>query len=172
MNALAWSSLVRIAELGKGPVERSLEADEATRERIARLLDLVSLKRLHADVAVAPWMDGAVVRGCWSARVEQTCGLSLEPFSTELDGRFEVRTVPSGSPLAPAPEAEVLLDPDAEDPPDVFEGGTIDIAAYVVEHLALELDPFPRAPGVSFEAPPAEPEPSPFGVLAQLKLRG
>jgi hypothetical protein len=38
----------------------------------------------------------------------------------------------------------------------------------VVEHLALELDPFPRKPGVTFDyAPPVE-ETSPFAALKKL----
>ena len=43
------------------------------------------------------------------------------------------------------------------------------LAAYVVEDLALAIDPFPRKPGVEFEAPDAPGEPSPFAVLAKLK---
>jgi len=39
----------------------------------------------------------------------------------------------------------------------------------VIEHLVLEIDPFPRAPDAEFTPPEAEPESSPFGKLAQLK---
>jgi hypothetical protein len=47
----------------------------------------------------------------------------------------------------------------------------VDLAAYVVEHLALEIDPFPRSPGAEFEPPAALPESSPFDVLRALKDR-
>ena len=40
----------------------------------------------------------------------------------------------------------------------MLEGDAIDLAAYVVEHLALEIDPFPRKPGVEFDYTP-DPEP-------------
>jgi hypothetical protein len=41
----------------------------------------------------------------------------------------------------------------------------------VLEELNLALDPYPRAPGVTFEAPKDEPKAaeSPFAVLAKLK---
>ncbi len=65
----------------------------------------------------------------------------------------------------------MALDPDGEDPADVLEGDQIDLAAYVVEHLALEIDPYPRKPDAVFEPPAAEPETSPFAVLLQLKPR-
>ena len=48
---------------------------------------------------------------------------------------------------------------------------SVDLAAYVVEHLALEIDPWPRKPGVVFEAPEGPAEPSPFDVLRELKSK-
>jgi uncharacterized metal-binding protein YceD (DUF177 family) len=63
----------------------------------------------------------------------------------------------------------VELDPDAADPPDVLEDDAIDLAAYVVEHLALEIDPFARKPGVEFEYTPPDEEESPFAVLKKLQ---
>ena len=64
---------------------------------------------------------------------------------------------------------ELDLDPEADDPPDLLESDRIDLAAYVVEDLALAIDPFPRKPGVAFEAPDQPGELSPFAVLAKLK---
>ena len=45
----------------------------------------------------------------------------------------------------------------------------VDLGAYVVEDLSLAIDPFPRKPGVAFEAPEQTGELSPFAVLAKLK---
>jgi hypothetical protein len=64
---------------------------------------------------------------------------------------------------------ELELDPDADDPPDVLDGEDIDLGGYVVEHLSLELDPFPRAPGAEFIAPKDDTDLSPFAVLRLLK---
>lgn len=164
-----WSVPVRLSEVDRGLIHRSLAADAPERTRIARLLDLVSLERLTAEADLAPWLDGAVVKATWRARVVQTCSLSAEEFATDLDGRFEVHCVPAGSPMAEPASGEIVIDPDADDPPDILEGDVIDLGAYLVEHLALELDPFPRAPGVEFEPPPTEPEPTPFAKLALLK---
>ncbi|WP_236627552.1 hypothetical protein [Caulobacter sp. B11] len=43
------------------------------------------------------------------------------------------------------------------------------MSGYVIEHLALELDPFPRKPGAVFVAPPEPVELSPFAALKRLK---
>jgi hypothetical protein len=146
--------------------------DETARAEIAKALGLQALPEFTAEVELRPWMDGAELRASWRARVVQTCGVTLEPFETALAGAFDLHAVPEGSPHAPSDEGgEVTLDLDAPDPPDVLEGDRIDPAAYLVEHLALEVDRFPRKPGAVFEPPEAEAERSPFAALLELKPR-
>jgi hypothetical protein len=168
----AWREPVTLAEIQRGTVRRTLEADAAARGRIARALGLDDLLSLVAEVRASPWLDGAQVDGRWRARVRQTCGVTLEPFESDLEGEIRVRALPQGSAaLGGADETggELDLDPEGEDPPDVLDGDRLDLAAYVVEDLSLAIDPFPRKPGVEFEAPEQPGEPSPFAVLAKLK---
>ena len=171
MTDKPWSEIVRLSEL-RGGLRRRLTADEPTRGRIARALDLLALEDLTALVEAAPWRDGVRVSASWSARVVQLCGVTLEAFETPLAGEFTVRAAPPGSAALPSPLRLVEVDLDSEDPPDVLEGESVDLAAYVVEHLALEIDPYPRKPGATFEAPPEEREESPFAVLRRLKPPG
>jgi uncharacterized metal-binding protein YceD (DUF177 family) len=165
-----WSRPIRLHELARGALELRLEPDAAERARVAHDLGLESLPALSAELTVRAWLDGAEITGRFRARVEQLCSVSLEAFEQELAGDIEVRAVPPGSPNAPAGEPhELELDLDAPDPPDVLEGEALDLAAYVVEHLALEIDPFPRKPGATFDYAPPEKEESPFAVLKELK---
>jgi uncharacterized metal-binding protein YceD (DUF177 family) len=166
----AWTRTLRLHEVARGPVKVRLEPDAAERARVAHDLGLESLPALAAELTVKPWLDGAEITGGFQARVEQLCSLSLESFEQELRGEIEVRAVPAGSPNAAAEAGhEVELDLEAPDPPDVLEGDAIDLAAYVVEHLALEIDPFPRKPGAEFDYSPPTEEESPFAVLKKLK---
>ena len=168
-----WSETIRLSELAHGPLTRRLEAGEAERGRIARALGLDAVEELRADLQAAPWLDGTRLTGRWRARVVQTCGVTLDPFDTELGGEFVIRAVPAGSPVAPTEEtAEVELDLSSEDPPDVLADERLDLAAYVVEQLALEVDPYPRKPDAAFEPPAPERESSPFDVLQRLKDPG
>jgi hypothetical protein len=166
---------VRLAEAARfapaAPLHRRLVADAAVREAIAKALDLVSIERLEAELAFSGWFDGARIDGRWRADITQTCGVTLDDFPVALSGEFTVHVVPKGSPRAAATDLEVDLDVEAEDPPDEIEGDLIDVGGYVVEHLALEIDPFPRKPGAVFEPPPAEPEASPFAALGKLTPR-
>ncbi len=168
----AWREVVTLAEIQRGPVRRTLKADEAARGRVAKALGLDDLLSLEAELRASPWLDGAQIDGRWRARLRQTCGVTLEPFDSNLDGAIHVRALPQGSAALGGPDeagGELDLDPESDDPPDVLEGDRIDLGAYVVEDLSLAIDPFPRKPGVEFAAPEQPGEPSPFAVLAKLK---
>jgi hypothetical protein len=166
----AWRRIVRLHELARGPLTLQLEPDAAERAQVAHQLGLESLPSLKAEVTVRPWLDGAELAGRFEAVVEQLCSLTVEPFEQPLRASFEVRLAPAVGVGAPQDDAvDVELDLDAPDPPDVLEGDAIDVAAYVAEHLALELDPFPRKPGAEFAYEPPSKEESPFAVLRNLK---
>jgi hypothetical protein len=167
--ALSWDAPLKLHELSRGPVRLTLEPDAEQRAAIARRLGLKGLPSLKAEVTVKPWLDGAELSGKIDAVVEQVCGVSLDPFEQLLRGEIDVRVVPAGSPPAAASDGgELALDPDAPDAPDVLEGDAIDVAGYVIEHLALEVDPFPRKPGATFDYDAPEEETSPFAALKKL----
>ena len=45
-----WSHVLSLGEVGRGQRTVKLAADEPTRRRIARLLDLAALDRLEAEI--------------------------------------------------------------------------------------------------------------------------
>jgi len=164
-----FTHMIQLADVPQAGLSVSLAADETARRQIARDYQLVGLDRLTAEVAAKPWFDGVEISGRWQADYAQACGVTLERIDERKSGDFTVRAVPSGSLHAPIEEAEAEVDLEADDPPDVAEGGLVDLAAYVVEHLALEIDPFPRKPDAQFTPPDTSAELSPFAVLKQLR---
>jgi len=172
-----WPEPIRIGEVGRftpeAPLRRRLAADEAARTRIAKALDLLSLDGLEAELALSAWFDGLQIDGVWRAAITQTCGVTLEAFSTDLNGSFRVRLVPPGSAHAVIEtDEEIVIDLEVDDPPDVLEGDLVDLGGYVIEHLALEVDPFPRKPDAVFEPPLPTAEISPFAALRDWKPGG
>lgn len=167
-NGLPWSVALRVHDIRSG-VTRTLVADPATRARVARALDLQSLDVLEAEVSVTPQAEGWEVRGHIIADLAQTCGVTLEALPALIRADFAVRCAEAVEEEIDEASGEIVIDLEAADPPDLIEDGVIDLGGYVVEHLALELDPFPRKPGAEFTPPETEPEPSPFAVLARLK---
>ncbi len=158
----------RQARRESGPFTLTPDPDE--REAIARALVLEYLAEFQGHIVLRPWLDGVEVAGRLEALAGRICGLTLEAFDERVEESFVRRIVPPGSNAASQPiSGEMIIDPDAEDPPDVADGDTIDLGAILVEELALALDPFPRKPGAAFETPPSETPASPFAVLRSLK---
>ena len=86
-----------------------------------------------------------------------------------INEAFETILVPANSKLAAPPSPEMVLDAEGDDPPETFEGDTIDLAEVWMEFLALAIDPFPRAPGAELPETADDPKPSPFAALAALR---
>lgn len=147
------------------------------RVAIARFLRILEVRTLSADLLVRPWRgNGFAVSGTITADVVQACVLSLEPVPESVEEPVDMRFLPADAMPGPAFDLEVEIDPEAEDLPDPLTGDTLDLGAVVVEHLALGLDPYPRAAGAVFdtagdEITPDDDRPSPFAALGKLKGR-
>lgn len=167
-----WPCEIPLSQVDRGAVTLRLEPSDDQRKAIAKQLGLVSLEALSAEVFLTSWLDGAEISGVLRARVVQTCSATADDFETPIDARFSLRVLPADSENAPQEEfGDLGADPDGDDPPDVLEGQSVDVSGYVVEHLALELDPFPRKPGAVFVQPPEPVELSPFAALKGLNLK-
>jgi uncharacterized metal-binding protein YceD (DUF177 family) len=166
MTELPFSRPLRVEPLPRDGLETEIEANAAERESLAALNGLPAIARLTARFVVKKWRRGVEVEGELSARVTQTCVVSLEPFEVDIDEPIDARFLPG------APGAAPPVDPLEEDAPDPLIDGKIDLGALASEFLTLSLDPYPRKPGVAFE-PPAEDEgpDSPFARLRSLAAR-
>jgi len=160
---LPYSEPVRLHQIGSG-VKRTLTPDAAARTRIAKALDLASLDAFEADVDLTPNDAGWSLSGRVRADLAQTCGITLEPLPLKVDEAFSVQLA---EPVDE--ESDEIIITMEDESPDVVEDGQIDLGQYVVEQLALRLDPFPRKPGAEFVQPPEPAEISPFAVLKQLR---
>lgn len=172
------SRTIDAGRIGETGVAEHIEATEAERAAIAAGFKLIAVDSLSADLDVRRSAAGLIViDGVVRADVVHTCVVSLEPAPQRIDESFHLTLVPAGSkaaPPEPKPGAEVLVDPEA-DQPEVVPGPTIDLGGRVLEHFSLALDPYPRAPGARLPAEPEigadEPIESPFAALAGLKVR-
>jgi len=161
MSEPEFSRPVRVEPLPRSGLEETIEATEAERKALAKLNNLVDVARLTARFRIARWRQGVKVEGEVLAQVTQTCVVSLEPFEVEIEEPIEVRFLPSD---AKAPDRE-----DETDGPDPLIDGKVDLGALASEFLTLALDPYPRKPGVAFEAPAdVAGDDTPFGRLKPL----
>lgn len=155
------------------PVTADATPDECA--DVAAMLDLKDVKTLTVKADIAPAGEGVWrVKGSVTAKVVQSCVITLAPVKALIEEPFErifSRYAEDDAAI------DIDIEYDEDDPPEPLGEG-VDIGAIAVEALSLGLEPYPRAPGASFEevraAPPgAEPlspdAAKPFAGLASLK---
>lgn len=171
-----FSHPVVVAGLSDGETALDLTARPTECSALAARYGVDAVRFLKASMTLKPLPGGDVrVQGGFEAGLVQRCVVTLEPVETEVAGTFS--TVFSAHPIDAADGHEIEFDAEAPDPADTVIDGVIDVGEVVAELVALEIDPFPRADGVSFEMPKGlenqEDEdniaPNPFAKLANLK---
>lgn len=177
-EAPAFSHPVKVGTLSASLTTLRLEADAAALAALARQWNVTEVRSLKAELQIARWKkDGVRVKGRVMADLVQECVVTLEPVESHLDEPVEATFVPDGSKLAralTAETAEMVLDPDGPDAPDIFVGDTIDIGQTVAEHAAMAIDPYPKKPGAAFPGHIESTEkddkrPNPFAALKDWK---
>lgn len=154
------------------PRTEKLEASAAECAALAKRFDLRSLTGLKAVLTVLRVPDGNVIRvkGDIEAEVVQACVVSLQDVHSEIKAHFDTSFTESGKELDQGEEFNIELD---EELHAVISNGILDLGELAVQYLSLELDPYPRAPGVSLAAQLAEVgsevKNRPFQVLQGLK---
>lgn len=171
-----FSRIIDVEGLADEELRYDIEASEAERAALARRFGLLSLDSLKASISLSRVSGNAVrVSADFVADVVQACVVTLEPVASRVTESFGVTFAPD---VEIGPDIDEDLTDLAEDLPEPLIGGTIDIGETVAQYLALALDPYPRAPGVQFEAAnypglaAKKPENSPFAALAALRKRG
>ena len=169
-----WSMPVAVAEIPETGRHLRIAADAGTRAAVAKAVNVAALPRLEASFELTRQGDGVRVAGQVSATVGQICVVTLEPMESEVEETVDlVFAPPREQPKRThaASDAEPAEAVDAEDPPEILRDGTIDLGAVATEFLLLAIDPYPRKPGVVFDAPkiPDDPASHPFAALAALK---
>ena len=171
-----WRVPVMVAHIPDTGLHRELEASAVERQAMADLAGVREVLSAHADLEIVPKSGGRLqVTGHVRARVGQTCVVTLDPIESEIDEEIDLT-------FAPEAEARRLADlieegeddkapPEVADPPEAIVNGIIDLGRIATDALFLAIDPYPRKPGVVFEAEVTAPDPEdhPFAALKALQ---
>jgi uncharacterized metal-binding protein YceD (DUF177 family) len=162
------------------------EADEAECAALARRFGIPGISRLSGVAKLRPWRKTGLTLDCsYEADLMRECVVTLEPMSEEISEEFTLHFLPDDqierdARFSGADEKEILIDPEAVEPPEPFlAGGRVDYGEAVAEQLSLAMEPYPRKPGAALEEP-AEAAPqeeadageereNPFAILEKLK---
>ena len=164
---MPWSAPVRVEDVPESGRHVRLDADAAIRAAVAKAIGVLEVSQLRAEFDVTrQGRDGLRVTGEVSATASQSCVVTLEPVIDQVTEDVDLRFSPDAAETTLSDQAE---SPDV-DPPEPLIGGAVDLGAIAVEFLALGLDPYPRKPGVIFQAPASDDDAlNPFAALATLK---
>jgi uncharacterized metal-binding protein YceD (DUF177 family) len=169
-----WRVPVMVAQIPDTGLHRDVEADAAARKAIAELAGLREIVSARASFDVTPESGGRFqVTGHVTARVGQTCVVTLDPIENDIDEPIDLTFAPPEQipALADLVDDDVESDVEIPDPPEPIIGGAIDLGRLATDALLLGIDPYPRKPGAAFEpqVTAADPEDHPFAALKALK---
>ena len=169
-----WSAMVRLDEVGEIGRHVELEASEATRAALAKPAGVDAVERLTARFDLTRrGRDRLHVGGEVSGTVRQTCVVTLEPVVNEVTETIDVDFAPPRTRDNDATEIDLDV-ASATDEPEPLLGNALDLGLLATEFFILGIDPYPRKPGVAFDAPkpPSEAAGNPFAALAALQKKG
>ena len=164
-----WSVPVRLDEVPETGLHLDLEADAAVRAAVATAAGVNEVPQLTAGFDITRHgRDGLHVMGTVSARVRQTCVVTLDPVENEIAEGIDL-VFAAASALGPLAN-EVNLGAEAVEAPEALIDGVVDLGAVATEFLMLGIDPYPRKPDAVFDPPHSADEGShPFAALAALR---
>lgn len=142
---------------------------------IASRLDLVTLNQLDGVISIRPEIGREVAAdGEITASFVQTCVVTGEPVEQTMTIQITRRYSEDTSKFDDTDEDEDVINDAIDEGPDPIEGGIIDVGEAAVEELALQIPPYPRAPGAEFsdiveDLDKGDDRPNPFAKLAALK---
>ena len=175
MNKPEFSRLIAVE--GITPDKTRHETIAATEEECAALAERLGLRELaslSAELDIRRVAGGDTIRlaGTLKADLVQGCVVSLQDVPARIEASFETffsENAPSDD------EIEFSFEEDEAIAEQIING-MIDLGEVVAQYLSLEIDPYPRAPGVSLAAQMAESglevKANPFQVLEKLKDDG
>jgi hypothetical protein len=166
-----WSATIRLEEIGDAGRHIELEASEPVRAALARPAGVDAVERLVARFDLTRrGRDKLHVSGEVSGTVRQTCVVTLDPLVNDVSEAIDVTFAPPPEQVDKTPD----IDLDAASSNEEVEpltGNSVDLGLVATEFFILGIDPYPRRPGVSFDAPKSAPDPQshPFARLAALQ---
>ncbi|MBN9565796.1 MAG: DUF177 domain-containing protein [Alphaproteobacteria bacterium] len=124
----------------------------------------VCVHNLVSDVTIEPSVGGKshMIQGKLTARLEQTCAVTLEPIQNNITATFKVF-------FTPHVYAETIIMEDEDQ--EFYDDPAIDIGEIIAQYLCLNIDQAPRQEGAVIaneeSAPAEEPKNKPFANLNQ-----
>jgi len=172
--AVPFQRFYDLGDLSEAGAELTIAPSPDDLLRLAEWLEVAAVKSFTATIRLrrlSPARFGYAAQ--LEAEIVQSCVVTLEPVQSHIVRDFARELHLVRHRLSPKTDTLTLAAGD-DDAPEEIDSPRFDVAGPVLEELSLSIDPYPRAPGVAFEAPSDSPgsggaRESPFAVLERLK---
>ena len=166
-----FSRPISVKEIAKGKASHILIASKQECEKLTKRFGVRKVEGLKAKLNFfdVSRRDEFKMQVSFNADVSQACVVTLEPFVTHINSGFECIFSKKRNPEKTKADFGVM----DRDPPEYFEGETIDPGEIISEYLGLEIEPFPRLSGklskfeISSEKESDLPVDNPFNRLSK-----
>jgi uncharacterized metal-binding protein YceD (DUF177 family) len=171
---MPWSVPIAAEDIPDQGLHIEIDAPAPVRAQVlalvAGLASVHELPKLSAVFDLTRRGSRVHVAGNVSARVAQTCVVTLEPMESEVAEAVDVTFAPIAAAQPETVAYDIALD--ENEPPEPLVEGKVDIGALATEFLVLGVDPHPRKPGAEF-APVkvGNDDAKAFAALEMLKKR-
>src|SRR5476649_2409669 len=169
-----WSIPVSVDDIPASGLHIEIDAVAAIRAQVlalvAGLASVRDLPKLSAVFDLTRRGAKVHVAGHVSARVGQTCVVTLDAMESDVEETVDVLFAPTQAhDKSAGEEIEVKLE---QEPPEPLVGGKVDLGALATEFLVLGVNPHPRKPGAEFGSlKVGDDGPRHFAALEALKKR-
>jgi len=162
--------LNRLSEAG---YEAAIELGPDELAKLAQWVDVIGVNTFEGRVSLTRLSSTRFNYAAeLKAEIVQACTVTLEPVlaSISLDFTRELHLVPQVKKMIDY-SGELSVAAGEDDMPEEIDSTRFDLAAPLLEEFSLAIDPYPRAPGVAFDAPEAakDDRENPFAILGKLK---
>lgn len=172
-NSDPWPCPVNVDQIPETGLQVAFDATEIQRAALSTVAGLRDVARAAAAFELSHAGAGKVhVTGRVTARVGQTCVVTLDPIENDIDEPVDLMFAPE----ADIPRLSSTVDDEAEsedipDSPEPIINGVIDLGRVATDVLFLGIDPYPRKSDAVFEQSTvaADPQDHPFAALKALK---
>lgn len=147
-----FSRQIAIQDIPPEGLAAQLTLDQDQRSSVADLLGVADVTDFRFDYQLTPSGKGRYrLKGRLRANVTQECVVTLEPIEVQYDESLVIdlwppKDVAMAEKFAGDEGRSILLDG-----PEPIEDETINIGQLAYEHLASELNPYPRKENATFE---------------------
>jgi hypothetical protein len=173
---LPFEHIYNLARLGRAGDEVVITARGDELDRLAEWAEVRAVETFSAKVWLQKLSEASFTYDAdFKTEIVQECVVTLEPVRSVIERKIH-RKLRLADARRPAPNSDVVVDSvsDEDDVREEISSTNYDLVGPLLEEFALAIDPYPRAPGVTFRPPEdrdARPE-SPFAVLKNLKKPG